>query len=205
MRKGFQICRTVRWSRASNMLMRALLPIALLILLSACGASTPTSADPTGSSTASASSRSAPRDSALAAPAPTGVDGTASATDTGATAPAASTTSATATSDTTTIPAAAQCYVDAVNAQNLDALVGCFAPDGVVIDVSRRIAGTDAIRTWADREVIGGTLQVIESTPQDNGVRLLVQWAPRGSNGWRAYYTFTYQGDRITQADLQYA
>ncbi len=103
------------------------------------------------------------------------------------------------------VPAAAQCYMDAVNAQNLDGLVGCFAPDGVVIDVNRRIAGADAIRTWANNEVIGGTLEVIESEPQNNGVRLLVHWAPRGSNGWKAYYTFTDQGDRITQADLQYA
>lgn len=102
-------------------------------------------------------------------------------------------------------PAPADCYVDAVNAKNLDALVACFAPDAVIIDVSRRITGVDAIRTWANNEVIGGSLRVIESTPTPNGVRLLVHWAPRGSTGWQAYYTFDYQNGQLTQADLQYA
>ena len=111
------------------------------------------------------------------------------------------------TSDTAAIeiPASAQCYVNAVNAENLDALVACFAPDAVIIDVSRRITGVDAIRTWANNEVIGGSLRVIERTPTPNGIRLLVHWAPRGSTGFRAYYTFDYQNGQITQADLQYA
>jgi ketosteroid isomerase-like protein len=100
---------------------------------------------------------------------------------------------------------AARCYVDAVNGEDLDALVGCFAPDGVVVDVSRRIEGRDAIREWAGNEVIGGTLRVIESEPRRDGARLLVHWAPEGSDGWRAYYTFEGEGGRIAVADLQYA
>jgi hypothetical protein len=105
----------------------------------------------------------------------------------------------------TNISAPIRCYVNAVNAKNLNALVACFASDAVVIDVNRKITGVDAIRTWANNEVIGGSLRVIESTPTPNGVRLLVHWAPGGSNGWRAYYTFDYQNGQITQADLQYA
>lgn len=100
---------------------------------------------------------------------------------------------------------AVMCYVDAVNAEDLDALVGCFAPDGLIVDVSREISGSDAIRTWADREVIGGTLEVLEVEATDVGQRLLVHWAPAGSDGWRAYYTFEVRDGLIVSADLQYA
>jgi hypothetical protein len=103
-------------------------------------------------------------------------------------------------------PAApAQAYVDAVNAGNLDALVGAFAPDGQVTDVTRPIRGRDAIRTWADDEVIGGRLQVLSVTAMPGGQDLLVHWAPQGSSGWRAHYRFTMTATAITRADLQYA
>ncbi|MDP9486795.1 MAG: nuclear transport factor 2 family protein [Actinomycetota bacterium] len=100
---------------------------------------------------------------------------------------------------------AESCYVDAVNAEDLNALVGCFSPEGVVVDVSDRIEGQDAIRRWAVNEVMGGTLEVLEAEPRTGGVRLLVHWAPEGSSGWRAYYTFEAKDGRIVAADLQYA
>ncbi|GAB2961305.1 nuclear transport factor 2 family protein [Nonomuraea fastidiosa] len=100
----------------------------------------------------------------------------------------------------------AQAYVDAVNAKDLAALVASFAPDGEIVDVSRSIKGHDAIRAWADREVIGGSLRVIEVAEQRaDGQKLLVYWAPAGSDGWRAHYDFTVGGGRIVKADLQYA
>lgn len=103
------------------------------------------------------------------------------------------------------IDAAARCYVDAVNPEDLEALVACFSPDGSVVDVSREIRGREAIRTWAEREVIGSTLEVLEITPVENGQRLLVQWAPTDSGGRQAYYTFTTNDGLIMLADLQYA
>jgi hypothetical protein len=60
------------------------------------------------------------------------------------------------------VPAEVMVYVNAVNQNNLDSLALSFAPDGSVIDVSRRITGRSAIRTWAGNEVIGGTLRVLE-------------------------------------------
>jgi hypothetical protein len=112
---------------------------------------------------------------------------------------------------TASAPAAAalpavQAYVDAVNTTDLDALVAAFAPDGRVVDVSRRIDGADAIRSWADTEVIGGMLRVDGVTALDPATqRLRVHWAPSGSAGWAADYTFTTRGDEILVADLQYA
>ncbi|GAA3771056.1 hypothetical protein GCM10022225_67740 [Plantactinospora mayteni] len=100
---------------------------------------------------------------------------------------------------------AGRAYVDAVNDGDLAALVAAFAEDGTVVDVSRRITGRDAIRSWAEHEVIGGRLEVVEVAPMAGGQDLLVHWAPEGSSGWRAHYRFSYTGDRIAVADLQYA
>lgn len=100
----------------------------------------------------------------------------------------------------------AQAYVDAVNAGDLDALVAAFAPDGMVIDVSREIRGREAIRDWAGAEVIGGSLRVDGVTPLgDDRQRVRVHWAPAGSAGWAADYTFTVADDGLSVADLQYA
>jgi hypothetical protein len=103
-------------------------------------------------------------------------------------------------------PEAARNYIRAVNQNSLDALVDAFDVNGTVVDVTRNITGHTAIRTWARNEVMGGSLRVIEINRQTaNSVRLLVHWAPRGSQGWRAWYTFTYANGKITIADLQYA
>ena len=103
--------------------------------------------------------------------------------------------------------AGAMAYVDAVNAGDLDALAGSFAPDAVITDVNRDIVGRHRIREWADREVIGGSLRILEVVEdRPDGQKLLVHWAPGGSGGWRAHYDFTLAADGlITAADLQYA
>ena len=112
---------------------------------------------------------------------------------------------ASATAGRAPVDAAAQSYVDAVNAGDLDALVASFAEDGVVVDVSRRISGRDAIRAWAAAEVIGGRLEVLNVTPTEGGQDLLVRWRPGGSGGWEARYRLTYDGGLIAEANLQYA
>jgi hypothetical protein len=122
---------------------------------------------------------------------------------TAATPPVESTTAATPPGE---VLPAAQAYVDAVARRDLDGLVSAFHPDGRIVDVSRTIAGHEAIRTWARNEVIGGTLEVLEIVERrPNGQKLLVRWAPAGSDGWRAHYDFTVRGDRISLAELQYA
>ncbi|MGP3964231.1 nuclear transport factor 2 family protein [Nonomuraea sp. 3N208] len=119
---------------------------------------------------------------------------------------AAPTPPATATASPVVVVAAAQAYVAAVNARDLDALVGSFAADAEIVDVSRSIRGHDAIRTWADNEVIGGTLRVVSVVEnRADGQKLLVHWAPAGSGGWQAHYDFTVGRGRIVKADLQYA
>jgi hypothetical protein len=104
------------------------------------------------------------------------------------------------------VPQAARNYINGVNNNNLDSVTNSFASNGVVVDVTRRIEGRAAIRTWANNEVMGGSVRVIEIHQETiSRVRLLVHWAPLGSNGWRAWYTFEYANGLITLANLQYA
>jgi hypothetical protein len=46
-------------------------------------------------------------------------------------------------------------YITASNAFDGDALIAAFADDAFVNDARREFYGTDAIRVWLDREVIG--------------------------------------------------
>jgi hypothetical protein len=100
---------------------------------------------------------------------------------------------------------AAQRYLDAVAAKNADAVATAFAPDGLVIDVGREIRGRDAIRQWAENEVIGGVYTLLDHTPREGGVTLLVRFQPGGVGGFRANYHFDITDGLITKATLEYA
>lgn len=103
------------------------------------------------------------------------------------------------------VPAAAQAYVDAVAAEDLEALVDAFHPDARLIDVGREFNGRDEIRGWADNEVIGGRLTVLKNTPKPDGTTLLVRFAPGGTGGFEANYEFDVRDGRIAELNLQYA
>src|SRR5215475_10989643 len=49
-------------------------------------------------------------------------------------------------------------YVSAVNAHDTDAIVALFATDAYVNDARREINGTDAIRRWIEKEIIGDSV-----------------------------------------------
>ena len=119
---------------------------------------------------------------------------------------AASSSKAVADTPDPAVSPGAHAYVDAVNTGDLDALVAAFTDDGEVVDVTRRIRGREAIRTWAGNEVIGGSLRIDDVTQlTPDRQRLRVHWAPARSDGWAADYTFTTRGNQVTVADLQYA
>jgi hypothetical protein len=106
-----------------------------------------------------------------------------------------------------TLPASVRCFRNAVNDAALDAFLNCFAPRGVVIDVSRRFAGKAAIRTWASNEFIGGRLTIIRrvARPRNpNGLTLLVRFAPGGSGGFLAHYRFVTRNAKLVLVDMQY-
>ena len=64
----------------------------------------------------------------------------------------------------TSLPPVVASYLAAVNAFDLDGVVASFAPDAYVNDARREINGVDAIRRWAEKEMIGDhvTMQVRE-------------------------------------------
>ena len=56
---------------------------------------------------------------------------------------------------TTALPPVVADYLAAVNAFNLDGMVATFAPNAYVNDARREISGIDAIRRWAEKEMVG--------------------------------------------------
>jgi hypothetical protein len=65
---------------------------------------------------------------------------------------------------TASLPPVVADYLAAVNAFNLDGMVVTFAPDAYVNDARREISGIDAIRRWAEKEMVGDhvTMQPLE-------------------------------------------
>jgi limonene-1,2-epoxide hydrolase len=56
---------------------------------------------------------------------------------------------------TASLPPVVADYLAAVNAFNLDGMVAAFATDAYVNDACREINGIDAIRRWAEKEMVG--------------------------------------------------
>jgi ketosteroid isomerase-like protein len=56
---------------------------------------------------------------------------------------------------TASLPPVVADYLAAVNAFNLDGMMAAFAPDAYVNDARREISGIDAIRRWAEKEMVG--------------------------------------------------
>ena len=56
---------------------------------------------------------------------------------------------------TTSLPPVVAGYLAAVNTFDLDGMIAAFAPDAYVNDARREINGIDAIRRWAEKEMVG--------------------------------------------------
>jgi ketosteroid isomerase-like protein len=54
-----------------------------------------------------------------------------------------------------TLPAPISAFIKATNDHDGDAFIATFAKDALVNDFSRNFWGTDAIRKWSDKEMIG--------------------------------------------------
>lgn len=109
------------------------------------------------------------------------------------------------TASVDTLDPAARRYLDAVAARDADAVAAAFAPDAVVVDVGREIRGRDAIRAWAEAEVVGGVYTLLDHAPRPGGVTMLVRFQPGGVGGFRADYGFDITDGLITKATLEYA
>jgi hypothetical protein len=65
---------------------------------------------------------------------------------------------------TASLPPVVAEYLAGVNAFDLEAIVATFAPDAYVNDARREIKGVDAIRSWAEKEMVGDhvTMEPVE-------------------------------------------
>lgn len=102
------------------------------------------------------------------------------------------------------LPDAINCYQISSNAKDIDAYMACFTEDAELIDVSRTFIGQEAIRTWAEREVIpgGDTFRHWEFLEQsDRYAKTEVNWL-----SWVVHYSYWWNGEgKITRISLQYA
>lgn len=64
----------------------------------------------------------------------------------------------------TELPTVIAAHIAAVNAFDTEAIMATFAPDAYVNDARREIQGSDAIRRWVEKEMVGDhvTLEVRE-------------------------------------------
>jgi len=62
------------------------------------------------------------------------------------------------------LPTVIAAHIAAVNAFDTEAIMATFAPDAYVNDARREIQGSDAIRRWVEKEMVGdhATLEVRE-------------------------------------------
>ena len=102
------------------------------------------------------------------------------------------------------LPVPIECYQTATNAQDIAAYLGCFTDDAVMIDVHREFAGQEALRKWAEREVMPGgrSFRHRQILVAEMGyAKTEVNWA-----SWVAHYHYWWDGDgKITKMSLQYA
>src|SRR5689334_2705697 len=59
-------------------------------------------------------------------------------------------------------------HITAVNAFDEDAIVGTFAEDALVNDAHREFRGTEAIRRWAARELVGDRVTIVVTEVLDH-------------------------------------
>jgi ketosteroid isomerase-like protein len=68
------------------------------------------------------------------------------------------------------LPTPVSAFIAATNAADVEALVAAFAKDAIVNDHRNEFAGPDAIRDWAQREIVDDrvTMQVTAATCRGN-------------------------------------
>jgi ketosteroid isomerase-like protein len=102
------------------------------------------------------------------------------------------------------LPRPVAAALEAANANDTDAFLACFAPDGVVDDWGREFRGPDEIREWSDREFIGVHVSLdITGVEQDGGdTTVAANVGGEGFNG-PSHFTFQDDGDRITRMTIR--
>jgi len=94
--------------------------------------------------------------------------------------------------------------VAAANANDTEAFLACFTPDGVVDDWGRQFRGPNAIRGWSDREFIGVRVSLeVTGVEQRNGATTVT--ATVGGDGFNgpSHFTFAVDRHRLTRMTIR--
>ena len=105
---------------------------------------------------------------------------------------------------TNDLPTPVRAAIDAANANDTDAFLACFPPDGVVDDWGREFVGHDEIRGWSDREFIGVkvNLSVVQVAIEDVNVVVTAQVGGDGFNG-PSHFTFEVEGGHVLRMTIR--
>jgi len=105
------------------------------------------------------------------------------------------------------LPAIVADALDAANAHDTDAFLGCFAANGVVDDWGSKYRGADEIRAWSDREFIGVhvSLDVTEVTTHHEHANEVTVTAQVGGDGFKgpSHFTFRTEGDQVERMTIR--
>jgi hypothetical protein len=108
--------------------------------------------------------------------------------------------------NTSRLPAAVAGYIAATNAFDIDALMTTFSEDALVNDHRNEFVGQAAIRSWAEREIIGDrvTLRITGATVRDTSAAITTVVDGRFDKTGLPdplvlTFYFTLRGDRIEQ------
>jgi hypothetical protein len=104
----------------------------------------------------------------------------------------------------TELPAPVAAAIDAANANDLDAFLACFAPEGVVDDWGREFRGPDEIRAWSDREFIGVrvSLEITEVKRRDGSTVVTATVGGDGFNG-PSHFEFQVEGGLVARMSIR--
>ncbi len=102
------------------------------------------------------------------------------------------------------VPVPVRRLLDAANANDIDAFLGSFTPDGAVDDWGREFRGPAAIREWSDEEFIGKqvSLEVTDVVDQKDETLVTAQVGGNGFNG-PSHFSFTVKGDLVTRMTIR--
>lgn len=102
------------------------------------------------------------------------------------------------------LPTPVAALIDAALANDTDAFLACFAPDGVVDDWGREFRGPEEIRGWSDKEFIGVRVSLDVTDVERAGADTTVT-ATVGGDGFNgpSHFTFAAEAERVTRMTIR--
>ena len=110
------------------------------------------------------------------------------------------------TNVTNNLPKVVADHIDACNAHDVEAWMATFAPDAMLNDIQREFIGTDAIRSFGDKEIFGDNVTMEVRRAWDRHGDVTVHAKMDGTYNKTGLpdplilsFYFSVRGDQITQ------